>query len=78
MKRMAGLGLMKILVPQIYIDLRDLVETALNLNEFTPGAVFEEFFEDRMWTTLSENTNKYVHENSNKQKTLGKKILLNC
>ena len=27
MKRMVGLGLIKILVPQIYIDLRDLVET---------------------------------------------------
>ena len=27
MKRMVGLGLMKILVPQILIDLRDLVET---------------------------------------------------
>ena len=27
MKRMVGLGLMKILVPQIFIDLRDLVES---------------------------------------------------
>ena len=27
MKRMVGLGLMKILVPQIYIDLRDPVKT---------------------------------------------------
>ena len=27
MKRMVGLGLMKILVHQMYIDLRDLVET---------------------------------------------------
>ena len=27
MKRMVGLGLMKILVCQIYIDLRDLIET---------------------------------------------------
>ena len=33
----------------------------MNLNEFTPGAVFDKFFEDRMWTILSENTNKYVH-----------------
>ena len=33
----------------------------MDLNEFTPGAVFDEFFEDRMWTILSENTNKYVH-----------------
>ena len=33
----------------------------LNLNKYTPGAVVDEFFEDRMWTKLSENTNKYVH-----------------
>ena len=30
----------------------------LNLNNYTPGAVCDEFFEDRMWTILSENTNK--------------------
>ena len=29
----------------------------MNLNKYTPGAVFDEFFEDRMWTILSENTN---------------------
>ena len=28
----------------------------LNLNKYTPGAVFDEFFEDRMWTILSRNT----------------------
>ena len=33
----------------------------LDLNGFTPSAVFDEFFEDRMWTILNENTNKYVH-----------------
>ena len=33
----------------------------MDLNEFTPDAVFDEFFEDRMWTIPSENTNKYVH-----------------
>ena len=33
----------------------------MDLNEFTPGAVFDEFFEDRMWRILSQNTNKYVH-----------------
>ena len=33
----------------------------MDLNEFTPGAVFDEFFEDRMLTILSGNTNKYVH-----------------
>ena len=32
-----------------------------NIYRCTPGAVFDEFFEDRMWTILSENTNKYVH-----------------
>ena len=31
----------------------------MDLNEFTPGTVFE----DRMWTILTENTNKYVHTN---------------
>ena len=39
--------------PNIYIDLRDLVKTTWIINEFTPGAVFDEFFEDRMWTILS-------------------------
>ena len=33
----------------------------LNINNYTPGAVFDEFFEGKMWTILSENTNKYVH-----------------
>ena len=33
----------------------------MDLNEYTPGAVFDEFFEDRMLTILNENTNKYVH-----------------
>ena len=33
----------------------------MDLNEFTSGAVFDEFLEDRMWTIPSENTNKYVH-----------------
>ena len=46
----------------------------LNLNNYTPGAVFDEFFEGKMWTILSENTNKYVHANSDKQKTMGTKI----
>ena len=31
----------------------------MDLNEFTTGAVFDEFLEDRMQTILSENTNKY-------------------
>ena len=33
----------------------------LNLNNSTPGAVFDEFYEGKMWAILSENTNKYVH-----------------
>ena len=33
----------------------------LNLNNYTPGEGFDEFFEGKMWTILSENTNKYVH-----------------
>ena len=50
----------------------------MDLNEFTPGTVFDEFFEDRMWKILSENTNKYVHTKLRKQKTMGTEILLNC
>ena len=29
----------------------------LNLNNYTPGAVFDEFFKGKMWTMLSENNN---------------------
>ena len=45
----------------------------MDLNEFTPGAVFDEFFEDRMWTILSENTNKYVHAKLRQAKDNGDK-----
>ena len=45
----------------------------MDLNEYTPGAVFVEFFEDRMWTILSENTNRYVHTKLRQQKTMGEK-----
>ena len=45
----------------------------MDLNEFTPGAVFEEFFEDRMWTILSENTNKYIHAKLRQAKDNGDK-----
>ena len=31
----------------------------LNLNNYTPGAVFDEFFEGKMRILLSKNTNKY-------------------
>ena len=46
--------------PQIFIDLRDSCQNYMNLNEYTPGAVFDEFFKYGMWTILSENTNKYL------------------
>ena len=45
----------------------------LNLNKYTPGAVFDEFFEDRMWTILSKNTNKYVHTKLREAKDKGDK-----
>ena len=45
----------------------------LNLNKYTPGAVFDEFLEDRMWTILSENTNKYVHAKLRQAKDNGDK-----
>ena len=45
----------------------------MDLNEYTPGAVFDEFFEDRMWTILSENTNKYVHTKFRQAKDNGDK-----
>ena len=45
----------------------------LNLNNYIPGAVFDEFFEDRMWTILSENTNKYVHAKLRQAKDKGDK-----
>ena len=46
--------------PNIY-RFEESCRNYLNLNKYTQGAVFDEFFEDRMWTILSENTNKYVH-----------------
>ena len=49
----------------------------LNLNNYTPGAVFDEFFAGKMWTILSENTNKYVHAKLRQAKDKGTKILLN-
>ena len=45
----------------------------MNLNKYTPGAVFDEFLEDRMWTILSENTNKYVHTKLRQAKDNGDK-----
>ena len=45
----------------------------LNLNNYTPGDVFDEFFEGKMWTILSENTNKYVHAKLRQAKDKGDK-----
>ena len=45
----------------------------MDLNEYTPDAVFDEFFEDRMWTKLSENTNRYVHAKLRQAKDNGDK-----
>ena len=45
----------------------------IDLNEYTPGAVFEEFCEDRMWTILSKNTNKCVHAKCRQAKDNGDK-----
>ena len=45
----------------------------MDLNEYMPGAAFDEFFEDRMWTILSETTNKYVHAKLRQAKDNGDK-----
>ena len=45
----------------------------MDLNELSPSTVFDEFFEDRMWTILSENTNKYVHAKLRQAKDNGDK-----
>ena len=41
-----------------------------------PRCSFGEFFEDRMWTILSENTNKYVHAKLRQVKDNGDKDLI--
>ena len=45
----------------------------LNLNNYTPGAIFDEFFEGKMWMILSKNTNKYVHTKLRQAKDKGDK-----
>ena len=45
----------------------------MDLNEYTLGEVFDEFFKDRIWTLLSENTNKYVHAKLKQAKVNGQK-----
>ena len=53
-------------------------QSYMDLNEYSPGAGFDEFFENRMWTILSENTNKYVHANLRQAKDNGNKDLLSA
>ena len=50
----------------------------MDLNEYTPGAVFGEIFDNRMWTILSKILINMFMQNSDKQKTMGTKIQLNC
>ena len=45
----------------------------MDLNEYTPVAVFYEFCEDRMWTILNEYTNRYVHTKLRQAKYNGDK-----
>ena len=45
----------------------------LNLNNYTPGAAFDELFEGKMWAIQSENTNKYVHAKLRQAKDNGYK-----
>ena len=56
--------------PNIYRFERSC-QNYMDLNECIPGAVFDEFFEDRMWTIMSENTNKYVHTKLRQAKDKG-------
>ena len=59
--------------PPIFIGLRDPVITTL-IQIITPQVLFfDEFFEGKMWTILSENTNKYVHAKLREAKDKGDK-----
>ena len=58
--------------PNIY-RFKGSCQNYMNLNKYTPDAVFDEFSEDRMWTILSENTNKYVHAKLRQAKDNGDK-----
>ena len=59
--------------PQNIYRLEGSCHNYLNLNNYTPDAVFDEFFEGKMWTILSENTNKYVHAKLRQAKDKGDK-----
>ena len=58
--------------PNIY-RFKGSCQNYLNLNNYTPGAFFDAFFEGKMWTILSENTNKYVHSKLRQAKDNGGK-----
>ena len=70
---MVGLGWSKILAPPKIYRFKGSSFNYLNLNNYTPGAVIDEFFEGKMWTILSENTNKYVHAKLRQAKDKGDK-----
>ena len=70
---MVGLGLSKILTPPNIYRFERSSHKYLNLNNYTPGTVFDEFFEGKMWTILSENTTKYVHAKLRQTKDKGDK-----
>ena len=46
--------------PNVY-RFEESCQNYVDLNEYTQVAVFDEFYEDRMWTIMSKNTNKYVY-----------------
>ena len=70
---MVGLGLEQDTGPLNSYRFEGSCHNYLNLNNYTPGAVFDEFFEGKMWTILSENTNKYVHGKLRQAKDKGDK-----
>ena len=59
-------------LPNVY-RLEGSCQNYMDLNEFTPVTIFDEFFEDRMWTILRENANKYVHTKLRQAKDNGDK-----
>ena len=50
--------------PPVIHDFEGAYKTYLDINMQTamPGEYFDQFFENKMWTILSENTNSYVQE----------------
>ena len=50
--------------PPVIHDFQGAHKTYLDINiqTATPGEYFDQFFENKMWTIISENTNSYVQE----------------